>query len=632
VTRPAAPEPRPGFALFVTAFFASPLILVVWAAGQWVLRVTGWPRWRVGSAAAVSGALVIWAQGGVVPAFSSHFSGYLGLLSQFGRPMVHLPTPGAFLWPQIALSVPVGLLAASLTRRTDLAVPDPAAATRAARREQRDRRQARRLVGRVRSSETNRQTNNALGVSLGGDLDAWRSGRFVVLPDYAARLPRLVLGRPGQGKSVYLCREMFLAGFAARQGIILDGKGDSEFAAAVVDAYLAGWQAAGHPGTPSIHSFPDEPLSVWAGSPAEQVNKLLGCWAWSIEAAYYREVCVLALRLACGQPGPPVASMGDLIARLDPAQLAKAWHGHPAEAGLVKTLRDKLGDVQLRLANLGAAAAGLLDGQRALGDSDLCVVSLPALANRGDSEAVFRIVLADLGHWTASRKGHRPGLAMVDEFGSLDGGRDYAVDLFERGRGAGVPVVLSGQSYRSLGDEDTRDRLISSADALVLFGSATPDEGVRLAGTVLEAEAVYATEDGVWSGKASVTHRHRAKVDANSVRQLGVGEAIVISRGRAARMLVIPAPKGLPAPPIAGTLHPSTPGRAVASREVPPPDQPRQGASPALRRPSGDLDGPARSPVRRYRPPGSGGEAAPPVDRAGLALEGSEEVMPDDRP
>jgi hypothetical protein len=154
-------------------------------------------------------------------------------------------------------------------------------------------------------------------------------------------------------------------------------------------------------------------------------------WAWSIEAAYYKEVCVLALRLACGQPGPPVRSMGDLVARLDPAALARAWNGHPAEANLVKTLKDRMGDVQLRLANLAAAAGGLLDGQRSVGDADLLVVSLPTMANRGDSEALFRIILSDVGHWTA-HKGGRPGLVCVDEFGSLDGGREIAVDLLER--------------------------------------------------------------------------------------------------------------------------------------------------------------------------------------------------------
>ena len=166
-------------------------------------------------------------------------------------------------------------------------------------------------------------------------------------------------------------------------------------------------------------------------------------------------------------------------------------------------------------------------------------------------------------------------------------------------------MILAGQSYRSLGDEDTRDRLVSSADALVLFGSATPDELVRLAGTVLETEAVYATEDGVWSGRASVTHRHRAKVDANSVRQLGVGEAIVVSRGRAARMLVIPAPGAgndlaLPRRPFAVISR--VPGRLRSRQEpsVPP------GRPPAA------LDPPGPDPARGHRSPPVGEE--PPTD------------------
>jgi hypothetical protein len=149
---------------------------------------------------------------------------------------------------------------------------------------------------------------------------------------------------------------------------------------AIVEADLAGWNSM-HPGAedsaPSVHLFPAEPLCAWTGSPAEQVNKLLGCRAWSLEAQYYREVSILALQRACGQAGIPVVSMGELVARLDAAQLAKAWHGHTAEASLVRTLQPTMGDVQLRMANLGVAAGGLLDRARAIGDADLTVVSLP---------------------------------------------------------------------------------------------------------------------------------------------------------------------------------------------------------------------------------------------------------------
>ena len=92
-----------------------------------------------------------------------------------------------------------------------------------------------------------------------------------------------------------------------------------------------------------------------------------------------------------------------------------------------------------------------------------------------------------------------------------------------------------------------------------------PDELVRLAGTVLEAEAVYATEDGVWSGRASLTYRHRAKVDANSIRQLGVGEAVIVSRGRAARLLVL-LPTAQPTDP----RHPARRQPSRSARPAPP--------------------------------------------------------------
>ena len=66
-----------------------------------MLRATGWPRWRLALAALAGAALVVSIEGGPGPALALHFSGMLGLLSQFGQPMLHLPAPGSFLWPQL---------------------------------------------------------------------------------------------------------------------------------------------------------------------------------------------------------------------------------------------------------------------------------------------------------------------------------------------------------------------------------------------------------------------------------------------------------------------------------------------------------------------------------------------------
>jgi hypothetical protein len=545
MSRPAAPEPRPGFALFLAALLASPLILVAWAGGCALLRVTSWPRWRLAAAATASAALVVWLQGGPVPALAAHFSGFLGLLGQFGAPVVHLPLPGSFLWPQIALSVPAGLLAASLTRRADLAVPDPAAQVREQRRQVKLERRAQALAVRCSetNTQTNRQTNIALGISLGGDLPpTWRSGKFVVLPDHAARLPELAIGQSGAGKSTYIGRRVYLAAGEGRQVIALDGKGDRGFVHAVVDAYLAANPDA------TIHVFPDAPLDGWRGDPAAQVNRLLGTWQWSLESDWYKQQATLALRLACSAPGDPVDSMGELVQRMDPPTLARLWTKHPAEAALVKMLTPDLPSICIRLANLAAAIAGRLDGTVAIGEADLTIVSLPMMAHREDGESLFRVLMADVGHWVSVRKTGRPALLVVDEFSAVSGARGGAIDVMERGRSFGVPSILSGQSYASLGTPEEADRIVSAANTLALFASNTPDDLVRLAGSVQTAEAVLQAEDGRWTGRASVTTRARHRVDPNTVRQLQPGQAVLISGGHAEKLQVIRAPARPAAP------------------------------------------------------------------------------------
>ena len=126
----------------------------------------------------------------------------------------------------------------------------------------------------------------------------------------------------------------------------------------------------------------------------------------------------------------------------------------------------------------------------------------------------------------------------------------------------------------------------------------------------LAAEAVYATEDGVWSGRASVTHRHRAKVDANTVRQLGVGggrHRLAWAGGPAAGD---PGPRGA----YNGLALPRRPF-AVAGR-VPRRLQSRQGQAPPGSAPP-RLDPPGPDPARGHGSPPVG-EEQPPNDREGV--------------
>jgi hypothetical protein len=458
-TRPAE-GPVSAFPLAVGALAVlAPPAIVAWLAAAVVLRlVPVVRRWHLAAGACALAGLSV-AAGGPTAAMERHF--WLGRhLATRWLSAGLLDAPGAVLWPGLARMVPLGVaagaLAAAANRPAELA-PVVAGDARRERRELRQRARALRLAARAATGQpppgrlqlpsrhplVDAPPLALLGVSLGGDLSTWRHGRYVILPDHAARLPRLVIGRPGAGKSVYLAREAFLAGLAGRRLIVLDGKGERSFAAAIVAAYEAGWRLS-HPGqSPTVHLFPAEALNGWAGTPQAQVNRLLGIWSWSIEADYYRENCVLGLRLACAAPGPPVGSMAELVNRLDPTALARLWKGTP-EAALVKTLTPQLGGVSMRVANLAAAAGGMLDGQRAIGEADLTVISLPVMAMQSDAESVFRVLMGDLAHWASVRKDDRDATVMVDEFSALDGGRPQAIHLLERARSAGVAVVLSG--------------------------------------------------------------------------------------------------------------------------------------------------------------------------------------------
>jgi len=160
------PEPRPGVGLFVLAFFFSPVVLLAWACGQALLRRTGWRGWRLALPALVAGGLVVLVEGGPVAALALHFSGYLALAQQFGQPIIHLPAPGSFLWPQVPLAIPTGLLAAGMNRRpAGVVAPEfeRAEQRRRQRAEQRTHRRAHRLADR----EALRPDSDALGTSLG---------------------------------------------------------------------------------------------------------------------------------------------------------------------------------------------------------------------------------------------------------------------------------------------------------------------------------------------------------------------------------------------------------------------------------------------------------------------------------
>ena len=559
---------------------------------------------RMGAAASLAGAQVLGAAGtGAVPAW-----GLLGpLAGWFGR-WALLTAP---------VGVPAGMVAA--------AVPPSRSALPAPEWEARERRAADRAEARTRKRATKRADregadprSNALAVSLGGMVASWRIGELVVPPPGQLGLAWLLVGAPGAGKTTAQYRLGYLAGLERRHLVVIDAKGGHDgLARGMVAAYLAAWSEA------RVRLFPTERLDIWRGDPQAVVNRLVEVWDWTAESSYWRESAMTALRLALGQPGPPCRSGAELVRRLDPAALERAWEHDPAALGLIRRMsqgkNNELGGVHIRVGNLVAALSGALDGEASWEDADCWIVTVPAMVASRDADSALRVLLSDYGHFTMARKqAGQPSLLMVDEFSAIAGGRRSAIDLLERGRGANAGVVLAGQSAVALGNEEERARLLAAASCILLFRTPQPAELAALAGTTREAE-------GAWSfdpsdpepGRVTITTRAKARIDQDAVRQLPTGEADLIVRGVAERIRIIQTkPEAIAKARGLTELCAPAPARPVGDRELPAPSSPPQGQA-APRSPSASLD-PAPPPrVRRHRPPVPGGAAgaSPTTDR-----------------
>jgi hypothetical protein len=163
-------------------------------------------------------------------------------------------------------------------------------------------------------------------------------------------------------------------------------------------------------------------------------------------------------------------------------------------------------------------------------DADLWVVTGPAIVASRDADSALRVLLSDYAHFTMARKARgQPSHLLVDEFAAIGGGRRVAIDLLERGRGAGV--TLSGQSSVALGNEEERARLLAAASAALLFGGPMPAELAALAGSERVAEGAWQVDGEELTGRQTVAMRTRARVDQDAMRRLPVGEATLIVKG-----------------------------------------------------------------------------------------------------
>ena len=378
-----------------------------------------------------------------------------------------------------------------------------------------------------------------LGALTTGDLTAWarRTDRlWLAYPADDLARHGVVVGSAGSGKTETLLRIAYLAARVyGWQVVFLDAKGDARtqtrFGAAMA-----------HAGVPAgaLRRFPQEPYDGWRGGARALLNRLMEVTDY--REPYYREMAIRVLHLALTAPGGVPASSSELLTRLSKAALRAAYRP-TGQGSEIEELADRdVAGVANRYRAFFASLGGGLDGGWAFEDTRACYILLEGLALKSEAARLGRYFLEDFAHYAGVRKDPgAPVLLLVDEFSALESTAD-AAHLFERLRSFGAAVMVSSQGYAGLGAAG--DRILDAAETLILHRCADPEPLIARAGTVSRVDHTrYLDAGGLRTGagagrQGAVRRKDDWRVRPNDVRQLPVGEAVVIAGGRAARVQV----------------------------------------------------------------------------------------------
>jgi len=503
---------------------ASPVLVVAALVGT-LIEERSWPRWPF-----------LLLGGGITAAAVATGAWHL-YLSTWLDLWRHLKAHHAPVWSHLLGLVPLALTggaAGAPVLQFAIHHWKDDAATRHRREESAKRRtRVRSVVAVNKVSWPAAPGRSVLGIRLAGSIKSWTIAKYhrvlVAPPVDIWKRQALILGETGSGKTVtalVLAAEILRAGWDVYW---IDGKADPSTASCFVQAC----RALGVDATDGLSHPPDG----WRGGPDAVINRLLATQDFSEK--YYEGIARTVLRAAVG--GDPPASFPELIKRMDRRALVRRAEGDGDLLDLLKQVPDReLFGARARYEGIGWAVGAALDGDWSYEDVRAAYVPVGRPANRNQAEEVGAFILEDLLHWALERKPpERRAMVIVDEFSKLSHRPDAAVELVERARSSGVAVVLIGQTWASMGpDETVRSRLAGTVGTVIAHQLKQPDEVAALAGTEWTLERTEQTLVNDHTGLGSQRVANRYVVHPDELRGLATGEAFLINGGRMLRLRV----------------------------------------------------------------------------------------------
>ncbi|OJF13089.1 type IV secretory system conjugative DNA transfer family protein [Couchioplanes caeruleus] len=389
-----------------------------------------------------------------------------------------------------------------------------------------------------------------------GDLrGAWRVHGRVRLPMNSPNNRHLlILGATGLGKTE---TALTIAEWAARHGrqvIYLTCKEPPSTRKSVAPRLAAA--AAEHRLRFRALTARTAPYDPMRGDLAEVRDRLIRIEEWGDRywAAVANTLVALALELNAEQDRK-VDALPDLVYSLVRGRLANLAKksSDPRVAELVEAFNyTDLGGALMRYASMAIHLRGWIGPASAGGwsfeDTDIACIELPTVSRPEAATALMRLILRDFGAYLVDPRRRqvgpdgqpKPVVIVIEEAGAVSGdpviGREF-VNQVERNRDAGAYSVLTAQDPTGFGGGHTWSALSTNAVVMTYRQSEQAEPVAKLAGTerVTEGGADYDT-DNTLKSQGVARRQHAFKVNPQMLRTLGVGEFVLISAGRYAKV------------------------------------------------------------------------------------------------
>ncbi len=389
-----------------------------------------------------------------------------------------------------------------------------------------------------------------------GDLRRpWRAHGRVRLPmTHPDNRHLLILGATGLGKTETALTIAEWAACNGRQVIYLTckeppsaGKSAAPRLAAVADEHGLRFRSL------LARSSPYDPMR---GDLAEVRDRLIRIEEWGDRywAAVANTLVALALELNAEQ-GKAIDALPDLVYSLVRGRLANLAKksGDPRVAELVDAFNyNDLGGALMRYASMAIHLRGWIGpasgGGWSFEDTDVACIELPTVSRPEAATALMRLVLRDFGSYLVDPYRRqvdpdgrpKPVVIVIEEAGAVSGdpviGREF-VNQVERNRDAGAYSILTAQDPTGFGGGHTWSALSTNAVVLTYRQSEQAEPISKLAGTerVTEGGADY-DQDNSLKRQGVARRQHAFKVNPQLLRTLGIGEFVLISAGRYAKV------------------------------------------------------------------------------------------------